>query len=100
MTTVRVGIGGAGPAGLTAALAATRLGLEVTVFEPARDSDGSDAYLRGAGQYRIEESTIREIWGPDGRRFGVCPLTGNQAYFFCSVPPGEWRDKRESRLQE
>src|SRR5689334_25179590 len=35
MRAKRIGIVGAGPAGLTAALAAQRLGLDVTVFEQA-----------------------------------------------------------------
>lgn len=50
-----------------------------------------EAYLRGIAAAATENSTIREIWGPDGRRFGICPLSGDQTYFFCSVPLGRWR---------
>jgi 2-polyprenyl-6-methoxyphenol hydroxylase-like FAD-dependent oxidoreductase len=57
------------------------------------------AYLRGIADLRIEDSTIREIWGPDGRRFGICPLPGDQTYFFCSVPVGGWRKILKSQLE-
>ncbi|HEX6288926.1 MAG TPA: NAD(P)/FAD-dependent oxidoreductase [Herpetosiphonaceae bacterium] len=65
----------------------------------ARKHPIGQAYLRGIAELRLEDSTIREIWGPDGRRFGICPLPGEQTYFFCSVPVGGWRKILKSQLE-
>jgi 2-polyprenyl-6-methoxyphenol hydroxylase-like FAD-dependent oxidoreductase len=46
--------------------------------------------LRGVVAVRSADDTVREIWGRDGRLFGICPLPGNQTYFFCTLPPGQW----------
>jgi len=42
----------------------------------------------------------RELWLPDGRRFGVAPLPGRRTYFYCSVPPGRWPEIRAHGLGE
>ena len=54
-----IAIVGAGPAGLTAALALRRLGLEVTVFEQAEDFQRI-----GGGSYYM--TTARGCWQPWG----------------------------------
>ncbi len=59
-----------------------------------------EAYLRGGAARAPAEDTIREIWGDDGRRFGICPLPRDRTYIFCSVPIGEWDRIRESGLGE
>ena len=50
------------------------------------------AYIRGISDFPSKNSEVREIWGPGGRLFGICPLPGDQTYFFCSVPYGGWQD--------
>lgn len=57
------------------------------------------AYLRAIAERRTDDDLIREIWGPDGRRFGICPLPGDQTYVFCSVPVGGWRKIQKSQLE-
>ena len=44
-----------------------------------------DAYLRGVSALASSEPVVREIWGSDGRRFGIAPLTDAQTYFYCSA---------------
>jgi 2-polyprenyl-6-methoxyphenol hydroxylase-like FAD-dependent oxidoreductase len=56
------------------------------------------AYLRGVADIACEPDIMREIWGPDGHRFGICPLLDNQTYFFCSVAQGAWESIRDHRL--
>ncbi len=58
----------------------------------ARKTDIGRAYIRGVAEFRVDESKIREIWGPDGRLFGIAPLPGDKAYFYCSVPLGQWQE--------
>ena len=58
----------------------------------ARKTDIGRAYIRGVAEFRVDESKIREIWGPDGRLFGIAPLPGDKAYFYCSVPLGRWQE--------
>lgn len=57
------------------------------------------AFLRGVAEIGTGASSAREIWGIDGRRFGMCPLPGDKTYFYCSAPKGEWIDVLEKRLQ-
>ena len=52
----------------------------------AKQKANGKAYIRGVAQFRVDESRIREIWGPDGRLLGILPLPGDKAYFYCSVP--------------
>jgi 2-polyprenyl-6-methoxyphenol hydroxylase-like FAD-dependent oxidoreductase len=66
---------------------------------PARRRPIAEAYLRGVAELRTDCDTIREIWGPDGRRFGICPLAGDRTYFFCSVAFGGWQDILERGLE-
>jgi 2-polyprenyl-6-methoxyphenol hydroxylase-like FAD-dependent oxidoreductase len=58
-----------------------------------------EAYLRGVADTFTGESAVREIWGTDGRRFGMCPLLANKTYFYCSVPNGEWTNILTKRLR-
>ena len=67
---------------------------------PARQKAIGRAYIRGVADGRPEESMIREIWGPDGRLFGIAPLPGDRVYFYCSVPLGDWQDILNDRLEE
>ncbi|MBI3964749.1 MAG: FAD-dependent monooxygenase [Chloroflexi bacterium] len=59
-----------------------------------------EAYLRGVAPVHLQSDAMREIWGPDGRRFGLAPLPNHQTYFFCSVPIGEWAVIRRERLRD
>jgi 2-polyprenyl-6-methoxyphenol hydroxylase-like FAD-dependent oxidoreductase len=65
---------------------------------PGIETAVGEAYLRGVGEHPSADATVREIWAPDGRRFGVCPLPGGRTYFFCSVPLGSWQDILANRL--
>jgi 2-polyprenyl-6-methoxyphenol hydroxylase-like FAD-dependent oxidoreductase len=58
-----------------------------------------EAYLRGVANTTTGESVAREIWGIDGRRFGMCPLPTDKTYFYCSVPKGKWADILANRLR-
>jgi 2-polyprenyl-6-methoxyphenol hydroxylase-like FAD-dependent oxidoreductase len=57
-----------------------------------------DAYLRGVSELPSSEPVVREIWGSDGRRFGIAPLVDARTYFYCSAPRGQWSETREKRL--
>ena len=46
-------------------------------------------WLRASAPVATPDSTIREIWGDDGRSFGIMPLPGDETHFFCSAPPRE-----------
>jgi 2-polyprenyl-6-methoxyphenol hydroxylase-like FAD-dependent oxidoreductase len=58
-----------------------------------------EAYLRGVADTFTGESAVREIWGTDGRRFGMCPLLADKTYFYYSVPNGEWTNILTKRLR-
>jgi 2-polyprenyl-6-methoxyphenol hydroxylase-like FAD-dependent oxidoreductase len=58
-----------------------------------------EAYLRGVADVSTGGSAAREIWGIDGRRFGMCPLPAGKTYFYCSAPKGEWIDLLAKGLQ-
>ena len=51
-----------------------------------------DAYLRGISELARSEETALEIWGTDGRRFGIAPLPHGHTYFYCSAPRGRWQE--------
>jgi 2-polyprenyl-6-methoxyphenol hydroxylase-like FAD-dependent oxidoreductase len=57
-----------------------------------------EAYLRGVAPLAIANPTIREVWGSRGRRFGICPLTEREVYFFCNAPLGRWAETLERGL--
>jgi 2-polyprenyl-6-methoxyphenol hydroxylase-like FAD-dependent oxidoreductase len=59
-----------------------------------------EGWLRGSSEIKLSNTTFREIWGDDGRRFGIAPLTEGKTYFYARVPLGEWEDIRENRLDE
>ena len=59
-----------------------------------------EGWVRGASQIHLSNQAFREIWGDDGRRFGIAPLTGDETYFYARVPLGEWHSIREKRLEE
>ena len=67
---------------------------------PAKRVAIGEAYLRGVAAVRTPESDIREIWAPDGRRFGICPLPGDETYFFCTAPLGRWQETVANHLPE
>jgi 2-polyprenyl-6-methoxyphenol hydroxylase-like FAD-dependent oxidoreductase len=58
------------------------------------------AALRGVVRVRTADDTVREIWGRDGRIFGICPLPGDATYFFCTLPTGQWPSILNGRLAE
>ncbi len=49
---------------------------------------------------KFENGAFQEVWGDDGRRFGIAPLTENKTYFYARVPLGEWEAIRDKRLEE
>ena len=57
-----------------------------------------DAYLRGVSECESDVADVREIWGVDGRRFGIAPLTQGRTYFYCSAPRGRWHEVRRESL--
>jgi 2-polyprenyl-6-methoxyphenol hydroxylase-like FAD-dependent oxidoreductase len=61
---------------------------------PVRKIAIGEAYLRGISARPLRDPSVIEIWGEDGRRFGLCSLTGGRTYFFCSVPLGRWNEIR------
>jgi 2-polyprenyl-6-methoxyphenol hydroxylase-like FAD-dependent oxidoreductase len=40
----------------------------------ASEQELGKAYIRGISDYPSKVSDVREVWGPDGRLFGICPL--------------------------
>jgi salicylate hydroxylase len=65
---------------------------------PARAWAPGEAYLRGVAPVRLTATGMRELWGPDGRRFGLAPLPGDRTYFYCSAPLGDWPVVRATGL--
>jgi len=59
-----------------------------------------EGWVRGASLTKLSNTAFREIWGDDGRRFGIAPLTSGKTYFYARVPIGEWQATRENRLEE
>lgn len=59
-----------------------------------------EGWIRGASQIELSNEAFREIWGDDGRRFGIAPLTDGKTYFYARVPLGEWQEIRNKRLPE
>jgi 2-polyprenyl-6-methoxyphenol hydroxylase-like FAD-dependent oxidoreductase len=57
-----------------------------------------EAYLRAVALRATDAEVIRELWGADGRRFGICPMTRERTYVFCSVALGRWDEIRASGL--
>lgn len=57
-----------------------------------------EAYLRGVVDRDLGGEPLREMWGPRGRRFGVCPLPRDKVYFFCNAPLGRWDEVRRGDL--
>jgi 2-polyprenyl-6-methoxyphenol hydroxylase-like FAD-dependent oxidoreductase len=70
---MRIAIVGAGPAGLTAALALRRLGLEVTVFEQAEDYEriGGGIVLHDNGQQVLQALGLLDSFRP---HLQPCPV--------------------------
>jgi 2-polyprenyl-6-methoxyphenol hydroxylase-like FAD-dependent oxidoreductase len=59
-----------------------------------------EGWVRGASEVHPSNHLFREIWGDDGRRFGIAPLSDDKTYFYARVPLGEWENIRENRLEE
>jgi len=59
-----------------------------------------EGWIRGASDVHLSNQAFKEIWGDDGRRFGIGPLTENKTYFYARVPLGEWEAIRGKRLEE
>lgn len=64
----------------------------------ARLDDFGEAYLRGISQTATADSTMRELWFADGRRFGICPLLDDRTYFYCTIAPRRWDAIRREEL--
>lgn len=60
----------------------------------------NEGWIRGASEVHPSNQAFREIWGDDGRRFGIAPLSENKTYFYARVSRGEWETIREKRLDE
>jgi len=67
---------------------------------PAMQRSPRGAYLRGIANRPTAHSTIREIWGMDGRRFMICPLPDGQTAFSCSVPFDGWRAILKAQVED
>ena len=67
---------------------------------PARIIDINQAYLRGIAERPVDTASIRELWGADGRRFGICPLPGDRTYIFCNAPLRKWEETLSAHLDE
>ncbi len=59
-----------------------------------------EGWIRGLSDYKLSDRAFREIWGDDGRRFGIAPLTDDKLYFYARVPLGKWETIRENSLDE
>lgn len=57
---------------------------------PYQQMEVGEAYLRGVACRGTRNEAVREFWSNDGRRFGICPLPGEETYFFCTAPRGQW----------
>jgi 2-polyprenyl-6-methoxyphenol hydroxylase-like FAD-dependent oxidoreductase len=53
------------------------------------------ASLRGLVDVAQADATAVEIWGPDGRLFGLAPLRGGRTYFYCTAPD-DWEALRSA----
>jgi 2-polyprenyl-6-methoxyphenol hydroxylase-like FAD-dependent oxidoreductase len=62
------------------------------------EKSAGDAYLRGVSECECDNAEVREIWGADGRRFGIAPLPERRTYFYCSAPRGRWQQLRSEDL--
>jgi salicylate hydroxylase len=58
------------------------------------------AALRGTVDVPCNECASREIWGHDGRLFGIAPLPNARTYFYCSAPLGDWTAVLDYGLQK
>jgi 2-polyprenyl-6-methoxyphenol hydroxylase-like FAD-dependent oxidoreductase len=87
--------------GIVIACDGTHSPMRAAVRAPARVVEIGEAYLRAvAGREIPGDGVMAELWGDDGRRFGMVPLPGGQTYVFCRVPLGGWDDIRQNRLGE
>ena len=59
-----------------------------------------EGWVRGSSSLKLSDRAFREIWGDDGRRFGIAPLTENKIYFYARVPLGKWDEIRENNLDD
>jgi 2-polyprenyl-6-methoxyphenol hydroxylase-like FAD-dependent oxidoreductase len=62
------------------------------------EKSAGDAYLRGVSECECDNAEVREIWGADGRRFGIAPLPEQRTYFYCWAPRGRWQQLRSEDL--
>lgn len=65
---------------------------------PYQQVEVGEAYLRGVASHGTKKEAVREFWSNDGRRFGICPLPGEETYFFCTAPRGRWHSIVSGRL--
>jgi 2-polyprenyl-6-methoxyphenol hydroxylase-like FAD-dependent oxidoreductase len=66
----------------------------------AKKKSAGKAFLRGVSKYSFPEKKVVELWGLDGRRFGIGPLASDCTYFYCSVPLGRWGHIRAHQLED
>ncbi|MBA3532709.1 MAG: FAD-dependent monooxygenase, partial [Ardenticatenales bacterium] len=59
-----------------------------------------EGWIRGVADYPIAETAPREMWGADGRRFGIAPLQEGKSYFYARVPLGRWPEILQSGLDD
>lgn len=57
-----------------------------------------EGYLRAIVDVHTEDAVLHEIWGPDGRCFGICPLVEGRTYWFMVLPRLDWAAQRERGL--
>jgi 2-polyprenyl-6-methoxyphenol hydroxylase-like FAD-dependent oxidoreductase len=51
-----------------------------------------EGWIRGVAPVARSENVMREIFGTDGRRFGIGPLPDGQTYFYAKAPLGQWTE--------
>jgi 2-polyprenyl-6-methoxyphenol hydroxylase-like FAD-dependent oxidoreductase len=66
--------------------------LRASVAPDTRERPLGWASVRGVVELPRAENRVREIWGPEGRLFGIAPLPGNQTYWYATAPLGRWRE--------
>lgn len=51
-----------------------------------------EGWIRGVVPIDRPETVMREVFGADGRRFGIAPLPDGNTYFYTRAPLGEWSE--------
>jgi len=91
LATLRFAGGGAVPFDAVVAADGIHSAVRESLGLAAKQRAPRRAYLRGVAELAATDDVVREVWGRDGRRFGVCPLPAGRSYFYCTAPLGRWQ---------